>query len=358
MSKRNMKTKQRSRRVAFKPGWVQLPTPRNVLAEQSGATGINDLPVELLFLIVEELGNDRDAISSILRTGRDLSEVAAYHRYSNLVVGGVKAKRCFAMLASGSALSVLYCAMVNNLQVVGIDEEDPYTTIVAFVSVLKKLRNLESMSIELNSSYHETLVGYLGRRGVLRKKGSPFEAIQAMAMDKNPFSVLSLPSLHRLALGGRVTLLSIASWRNLRVLVLGSSLDYEDLSKLMDSAKTEQFGRSIAELELTLSMKVAVAYAVPLLVEVFPALEILALQQRSIGLKLPPKISSKGASKEAISAHIREQLKEWRMVIHKRDFVCAVFDASVILADLLVDFPASIGSVKDQQAFENAIVHQ
>ncbi|KAJ7135567.1 hypothetical protein C8R44DRAFT_729141 [Mycena epipterygia] len=237
------------------------------------------LPDELL-LETFRLLPQADRISS-LRVCSSLHFLVANALYSTVRVSGIGARRFFATISLASRFSLVYATFTRRLSYSVVISSDVYLTYPVFCQALIALSNLHTLALDVSSGYSEPLLVSFERYGLLRQRTLAVTRLfRASRGDQRGDSGNALEQLRCLRIVGDPMPVALLVQRDVCELVLSRELTYAGLNEICCQVYGSTYGGNITSLTLSLVKSLDMDEVLKALVEIFPRLTDLSLEQR------------------------------------------------------------------------------
>lgn len=198
----------------------------------SRMSSIHVLPVETIFQILESLSPS--SVINVMLTDKTLHTLGARVLYSDVSVVGNPARLFFTTISSRTVLATLYASFTKRLTYVSTTHFDQFLSFTIFCESLMCLKYIRVLTIMLAPGHGESMRLVLQRYGIARQSTSMLSAARLNDFDPK-YSILALPSLHTLRLGGQIELLDLALHRPLTELSFTTTLNYHEIDTILNT---------------------------------------------------------------------------------------------------------------------------
>lgn len=276
----------------MKSGFVEpCPTP--------ATTNILSLANETLHEIGSLILHDSKSLTSFLLACRRTSYIAAYLRYTSLVIEGRQGRLLLTTLISGSTVTIGYRGMVKRLwfRGYGDGEEDAprdqrrksYLHLFLLTEVLPLLCNLSALWLDVSRVNGAYLLRRMRLSGLVRDPDHSTRSMASLPIPRYNSSPYTLPRLMDLRIGVEPAICGISAYRPLRSVHLSYPMDGDDLERFIVAAEGGVLGRSLRTLSIHVTRALSSEMVIPLLSSTFAALRFLSFTQ----VCLDPSASSR-----------------------------------------------------------------
>lgn len=172
--------------------------------------------------------------------------------YSAVDVQGPSAQFFCATIASRSPRAHMYASFITQLTFISNARCDKFFVFPTFCETLLCTHNLRTLSICLAPGDGDFMRTCMQRFNIIRQWTSTLSTLR-MGGARATYSLLSLPVMQTLRIGGDVALIEMISFRKLTELTITTKLSYSDLDTLLNALTSSPYRMHLSYLSFRIS---------------------------------------------------------------------------------------------------------